>query len=157
MFCIVVSVDNQVGSLGTVEAVDNQVGSLGTVVSVDNQVGSRGTVVAVDNQVGSRGTVVVVDSSCSSSRTNLSAHFQQRIASQLLFHSFNNIQRKREDRRGWSRSLGATLGTTTTAHEDCALHGWLEGKEGHPFPCPACRNARRPAHHLTFPLQLSLA
>ena len=55
-------------------------------------------------------------SSRSSSRTDLSAHFQQPIASQLVFHSFNNIQRKREDRRGWSRSLGATIGTTTTTH-----------------------------------------
>ena len=48
-------------------------------------------------------------------RTDLPAHFQQSIASQLLFHSFNNIQRKREDRRGWSRSLGATIGTTASA------------------------------------------
>ena len=49
-------------------------------------------------------------------RTDLPAHFQQSITSQLLFHSFNNIQRKREDRREWSRSLGATIGITTTTH-----------------------------------------
>ena len=49
-------------------------------------------------------------------RTDLSAHFQQPIAGQLLFHSFNTIQRKREDSRGWSRSLGTTISTTTTTH-----------------------------------------
>ena len=52
----------------------------------------------------------------SSSRTDLSAHLQQPIASQLLYHSFNNIQREREDRGGWSRSLGATIGTSTNTH-----------------------------------------
>ena len=55
-------------------------------------------------------------SSSSISSTDLSAHFQQPITNQLLFHSFNSIQRKREDRRGWSRSLGSTISTTTTTH-----------------------------------------
>ena len=31
-------------------------------------------------------------------KKDLSAHLQQPITSQLIFHSFNNIQRKREDR-----------------------------------------------------------
>ena len=56
---------------------------------------------------------VIIDSS-SSSRTDLTSHFQQPIASQPLFHSFTTFWEKRQDRRGWSRSLGATIGTTTT-------------------------------------------
>ena len=61
-------------------------------------------------------------SSSSSSRTDLMAHFQQLIASQATnpqpatFSLIHNIQRKREDRRGWSRSLGTTISTTETTH-----------------------------------------
>ena len=69
----------------------------------------------------SRTHIIIVQCS-SSSRTDLLAHFQLLIASQATnpqpttFSFIHNIQRKREDRRGRSRSLCNTISTTTTTH-----------------------------------------